>query len=342
MRAPTRPRSLAAAFGALSLVLGMVGGSGQALAQPAPQPHHPESAPARKLEVRVGLSSSAAAWFSESRFRRLLEIELQGTAAVSGAQPGPLADPIGWAWIDLPSKSIVSIEARINSQPPLRRVISIEGMGSDAAARMVAIAGAELVRALSRPSRARKAPPSRSACCEQVDALARAMPAWVWSGGVGSVWLPGPGWLLTGPSASAGLRYRGTDLRLSAAWKGAVTQPGPVSWAELGLGVEHRFALHPRWRWSLGGVAAASLLRLGGERSWGDDVNDRSTWSARAALRLGFETRLSESTWIGLGLEPGAILRHARWQQEGGSDTAQGAWLGLDLALSWERRSPPP
>lgn len=168
------------------------------------------------------------------------------------------------------------------------------------------------------------------------------MPTWVWSGAVGSVWLPTPGWLLTGPTASAGLRYHGNELRLAAAWKGGVPDSGPVSWTELGLGVDHRFSLHPRWRWSLGGVAAASLLRLAGERALSDDVNHRTTWSARAALRLAVETRLSESTWIGLGFEPGAILRDVRWQQAGGSDTAHGAFLGLDLSLSWERRPTPP
>lgn len=304
-RAPTRLRGLAALV--LASCLAAISHEASAQPPPAPAPAAPESAPARVLSVRVGLSSAASTWFSEARLRRLLEIELLGTALVSGPLPGPLSDPIGWAWIDMPSQSSVSIEVRINSQTPLRRVISIDGMGSDASARMVAIAGAELVRSLSRPARARKPAPSRPPCCEQAEALARAMPTWVWSGAVGSVWLPTPGWLLTGPTASAGLRYHGNELRLAAAWKGGVPDSGPVSWTELGLGVDHRFSLHPRWRWSLGGVAAASLLRLAGERALSDDVNHRTTWSARAALRLAVETRLSESTWIGLGFEPGAI-----------------------------------
>lgn len=288
--------------------------------------------------MRVGLSPAASRWMSEIRLRRLLEIELQGTALIADDTPGPLTDPLGWSWIDMPSRATVLIESRVNSHPPRRRSISVEGLGSDVAARMVAIAVAEQVRALSQPARVRKVQPSRSPCCDQAEALARSTPAWAGAGSFGAAVLPGPGWTLVGPSASLGLRIRATDLRVAAGWKGGLPDSASVSWSEIGLAFDHRFVLRTDWRWSLGAAAHAALLRFGGERAVNGDPSDRETGSARVAVRAGLETRISDGVWLSLAMEPGLILRQVSWQTSTGQQSVGGAWLGLDLGLAWERR----
>jgi hypothetical protein len=47
--------------------------------------------------------------------------------------------------------------------------------------------------------------------------------------------------------------------------------------------------------------------------------------------------------WLGLTLEPGAVLRPAPYEDASGAPgEVKGAWIGLGLALSVEGREPAP
>ncbi|MBI5537545.1 MAG: hypothetical protein HY898_32785 [Deltaproteobacteria bacterium] len=309
----------------------------------APRPalaQTPRSAagPSKSIELRASFSAAASSYFQEPRLRRLLSIELQNLATVSSNPSGPLGDQVAWAWIDLPTESTVSIEARVAGTPALRRTISIEGLGPDAAARHVAIAAAEMIRSLAHPSRVRKPAAGKSPCCEQLETLAHSMPALVWNGGASAAAITGEPMILGGASIGLGLRYHHTGARVTARWLGGRPAFGTLSWLEAGLGVDHRFRLHPSWRLWLGASAAAASLQLGGAQSVDGEVGRHSTWSARAGGSLGVETRLGDSTWLGLAVEPGAILRPVAYDDPSGSGKVGGAWIGFDLSLQYDRR----
>jgi hypothetical protein len=52
---------------------------------------------------------------------------------------------------------------------------------------------------------------------------------------------------------------------------------------------------------------------------------------------LGVETKVGGPLWLGVVLEPGAILRSAPYENRAAADRAvEGAWIGLGVALSAE------
>ena len=292
----------------------------------------------RNIELRASFSPAAATFFSEPRLRRLLAIELQGTASLSPTPAGPLGDQVAWAWVDLPERSTANIETRFASGSVSRRTISIEGLGSDAAARHVAIAVAEMLRSLAHPSRSRKPPAGKSPCCEQLDASLRSMPALAWHGGASSAMVTSEPMLLAGASLGLGLQYQHAGVRLIARWVGGRPHFGTVSWMEAGLAADYRFSFHPSWRLRFGALATAAAVQLGGVRSVEGEPGSHAAWSARAGGTLGVETRVAEATWLSLSVEPAAILRPVAFETGDDSGKVAGAWLGLDLSLQYDRR----
>jgi hypothetical protein len=314
---------------------------GLGVLSPAPssaQIARPATTASKSIELRASFSATASGFFQEPRLRRLLAIELQSVATVSSTSSGPLGDQVAWAWIDLPEESTASIEARVAGSAVLRRTISIEGLGPDAAARHVAIAVAEMIRSLAHPSRSRKPVAGKSPCCEQLETASRSMPRLIWNGGASAAVITGEPMLLAGASIGLGLRYHHTGARLLARWLGGSPGFGTVSWLEAGLGVDQRFTLHRSWRMWLGAQAAAASLQIGGVQSVDGQSGQHAAWSARAGASVGAETRLGESTWLGLAVEPGAILHPVAFEDPSSSGKLGGGWIGFDLSLQYDRR----
>jgi hypothetical protein len=164
------------------------------------------------------------------------------------------------------------------------------------------------------------------------------MPALVWTSGASAALITGPPMMLAGASLGVGLGYQHTTARVLASWLGGKPDFGTVSWLEAGLGIDYRFMLHPSWRLWLGAQATAASLQLGGVQSVDGTMGRHAGWSARAGGVIGAEARLGESTWLGLAVEPGAILRPVAYENSSSSGTLGGAWVGLDLSIRYDRR----
>lgn len=287
------------------------------------------------------MSPAAAESLSEPQLRSLLEIELDESALLAPGTSGPLGDHVAYIWIDLPNPSSVTIEVRVGERPVARRDISVAGLASDVAARIVAITASEMVRTQMRPVRVRRAPPPRRPTREDIERASRPQDALTFSGGAASAFLPAADGLIAGPSMSIYLRRLGVSERLFASWLTGPTGAGALRWFEAGLGADYRVWLSGSWRVSLGAAASLSLLHLADVRSLGGVAGEQDTWSARATGEVGLEARLHGPLWLGLTLEPGAVLRPVRYESIGGEQgSLEGAWLGASLGLTIEWLSP--
>ncbi len=308
---------------------------------PTPASPPPASPPAstapRRVEVRLSLSRAAAEALAEPRVRRLLEIELDDTGTLAPHAGGPLGDHIAHVWIDLPSPSEVLIEARLAERAVTRRFLMIGGLNPDVAARLVAIAANELVRAQARPIRPRRTPAPPTPTPKALELAARRAPAIVWSTAPSFAFLPSSDGTLWGAGASVGFRSAGLSERATARWLTGPTSAGATRWFEVGLAVDYRVWLGPSVRLAFGADAGLAFLRLGDARATDGILGTRDTWSGRAGGILGVDVRAFGPAWLGLHLSPGAVLRRAPFESTSGLGGAiEGLWLGVDLSLQIE------
>ena len=288
--------------------------------------------------MRVALSQAASENLSEVRLRRLIDIELADAAQVSPRATGPLGDHLAFVWIDRPTPSRLEIQVRLDARPVVRRGIVISGVTADVAARLVAIAASEIIQVEIRRMRApRRPPPPRPPSPEELERAARDRDALDFGAGPEAAWLPAAPALLAGPSLEVGIRRLRVDQLLFARWLGAPLHDGTLRWAEAGVAADYRVWLGPSLRLTLGASAAIASLRLGGASAVDDIADEEDTWSARAGARIGVDGRIGGPVWIGLHLEPGAILRPVPYRDAAGvARSLEGAWLGLGLTLAVE------
>jgi hypothetical protein len=277
---------------------------------------------------------------TEPRIRRLVEIETEDVAVLSPTPSGPLGDHVAYVWVDQPAPAKLVVEVRVGDGTVERRDVAIGGLAGDVAARLVAIAVSQMVRAGMAP---RPAPPPRAAppprpTPEQLARAARTAPALlVMPEGV-VVGLPGASGVLGGAGLALGFRFLGATESIFGRWLTGPSKSSEVRWLELGLSADYRFWLHPSWRLSLGGAAAFSSVDLGAATSVEGQVDQRESWSARAGGLVAVEARVAAPVWLALTLEPGAILRPVHFAVAGGgSGLLQGAWLGLGLGVRFEK-----
>jgi hypothetical protein len=289
--------------------------------------------------VRLSLSSAAAATLSELRVRRLLGIELRDVASLSPGTGGPLGDQVVYVWIDLRSPKRALIEARVGERPVGRREIPIANLSGDVAARLVAISASELVRTQTRPVRPRRPAARRKPSPEELEKVSRSAPAVTWSTDAAVAFVPAEGGVLAGPGAQLAFRNLGAGQRLFSRWLAGPTASGRLRWFEVGLAGDYRLWQSPSLRFVLGASTALASLRLTDVRSAGSTPGALDTWSARAGGDLGAELRIAESLWLGLTVNPSAILRPIPYEDATGQAASfGGVWLGLNLSLSIERR----
>ncbi|MFT3767653.1 MAG: hypothetical protein QM820_19535 [Minicystis sp.] len=322
-------------------------------AQPAPAPPSNGSAPpanaqpapatpgsARTVEIRLSLSTFALRTLSEPRLRRLVEIETEDVAVLAPGASGPLGDHVAYVWVDHPSLSKVVIEVRVADHPVEHREIAVRGLAGDVIARLVAIAISEMVRAgmAPRPAPPPPPPPARRPTADELERAARIAPAVVLAPEAAVVGLPAASGVMGGAGVSLGFRSHGASESIFGRWLAGTTPGSDIRWLELGFAADYRFWLGRSFRLGLGGSAAFASVHLADATSIAADQGQRETWSARAGGLVALEARLAPSMWLGLNLEPGAILRPVRYTASAGTQgTVQGAWLGAGLALRFER-----
>ncbi|WP_437675636.1 hypothetical protein [Sorangium sp. So ce131] len=310
---------------------------------PAAAPSAGRAAAPDTIEVRVALSRGAAEEVSAVRLRRLLEIELPDGAALAAEPVGPLGERVATVWIERPTAARLEVQLRLDGRAVVRRQIAVSGLTSDVAARLVAIAASELIRAEMRRARAPRRPPSpRRPTPDEVELASRDLDALTVSAGPYGALVSGGPRALGGVGLSVGLRRLRFTESLFARLLADPSGDEALRWLEAGFSGDYRFWLAASWRLSLGATAAVSSVRLPASAAYGID-GARDTWSARAGLGLGLETRLGGPLWLGLTLDPGVVLRPAPYQDAHGAARAvEGAWLGVGLSLATERRSAAP
>jgi hypothetical protein len=297
------------------------------------------AAPASRIvEVRVALSSDVLKKLSEPRLRRLLEIELEGSAVLAPGAIGPLGDHVAYIWVDRPSENQIAIDVRVGDRPVSRREIAAARLSGDEAARLVAIAASEMVRDQMEPVRAppRRPPPPRRPTEAEIELASRGLPAVQLLVGADVAFAPKDAAVLAGTSLGLGFRYYGISETLFARWLTGPSNSGALRWLELGLSAEYRLWLSPSWRLAFGGEAAVASAHLGDAQVAYGAPGERDTWSARAGGRIGAELHLGGPVWLSLTATPGAILRPVHYESPAGKGALEGLWLGAGLGLHFE------
>jgi hypothetical protein len=297
------------------------------------------AAPAlRTVEVRIALSSEALKKLSEPRLRRLLEIEIEGSAVLAPGAVGPLGDHVAYLWVDRPSELQIVIEVRVGERAVARRDIAAAGLTGDVAARLVAIAASEMVRDQMEPLRAvpRRPPPPRRPTADEIELASRSLPAVQLFAGADLAFLPQDAAVLAGPSLGLGFRYYGISETLFARWLTGPSHSGALRWLEFGVSAEYRLWLSPSLRLAFGGEAALASAHLGDAQIAGGLPGERDTWSARAGGRIGAELHLGGPLWLTMTATPGAILRPVRYESPSGKGSLEGLWIGAGAGLSFE------
>lgn len=339
------PRS-AASLGAALAAASLLAAPALAADLPAPAAASSAAAPApRVVEVRIALSSDALKQLSEPRLRRLLEIELEGSAVLAPGAVGPLGDHVAYLWVDRPTERQISIEVRVGDRAVGRRDIAASGLTGDVAARLVAIAASEMVRDQMEPPRAvpRRPPPPRRPTAEEIELASRGLPAVQLFAGADVAFAPQGAAVLAGPSLGLGFRYYGISETLFARWLTGPSHSGALRWLEFGLSADYRLWLNPSWRVVLGAEAALASAHLGEAHSLDGSPGERDTWSARAGGRLGAELHLTGPLWLNLTATPGVILRPVRYESPSGKGALEGLWFGAGAGLhfEWGRKAAP-
>lgn len=303
------------------------------------KPSKPSNGRPTFVEVRLSLSESATRVFSARQFRRYLTIELDDAGHVAAHDQGPLADHVGYVWIDLPEPGRVLIEARVGRHSVSTRTLAIrEGLRPDVAARLIAIATSEMIRSQARPVRVRKPKPPKPPTPEEVELATRDNAAFLVSGGGRAAWLPASNAWLGGSGLELSFRMARIRQHLSAAWMTGTSDMGPLRWTEVGLGVDGSVWLSPSWRVDVGAGGYAASQFASHALAIDDTGGERDAWNVRAAARLQLDRSLGACTWIGLGLEPGVLLRSVNVTTDSGTHDLSGWFVGMSLALTYEQR----
>ena len=311
-----------------------------ASSSPASLPSSPSGGASRLVEIRLALSGPAAHALSEPRVRSLIEIEAESFAVLAPGAAGPLGDHVAYVWVDEPTAAKVVVEVRVGDRGVERRDLAVRGLAGDVAARLVAMAVSEMVRAGMAPRPAPAPPPAgpRRPTPDELERGYRRAPALLFTATGSFVGLPAASGLLAGPGLALGFRNFGATETFTARWLTGSTRGSALRWLELGLGADYTFWLGRSWRLGLGGGAAFSSVHLADAEAVEGREKERDTWSARANGLVSLEAKLVPSIWLALSAEPGAVLRPVRFTDVGGNAASVvGAWLGAGLALHFER-----
>lgn len=311
----------------------------QAAAPPAEATAPP--APPKLVEVRLALSPDAAKQLAEPRLRRLLEIELGDAAVLAPAPTGPLGDHVAYVWVDLMGPSTAAIEVRVGARAVDRREIADAELTGDIAARVIAIATAEMVREQMKPVRPpKKAPAPKPPSPEEIEAASQKSDAVTVDARATSALVPSAGATLFGPSFDLGFRRSGIGAHLVAGFYTGPSSFGSARWFEVGAGASYRLWVTPSLRFAGEISATAAAVRVAGARVGGEIESRFDTWSARAGGSVALEWRPTEPVWLTLGVGPSAVLRPFDAIAGGARTPFEGVFVGAAIGVLFEQRAP--
>ena len=292
----------------------------------------PQQAP-EHTRVRVALSEEAIKRLKARRLRRLLAIELDDIATIDPRPIGPLGRDLIRVWIELPTERRALIEVRGGGRSLARRTLVIAEFEGDVAARVVAIAVAQMVRVQWRAElRARAAPKTDG----HSDATERPPEsAFTLAGGMVGLWLPGSApEALLGPELSLSHHGQLTGQALYGRWLAGAGGGRHARWFELGAAIDLTLAITPSWRARLGARAGGVVLALPEADAVTAAVASPTDWTVRGGGQLGIKAAPQPSTWIALAVEPGATLRSLDVVDRTGTQTELGGFaLGVSLSV---------
>lgn len=219
-----------------------------------------------------------------------------------------------------------------------RRVSSADRAGH-LFARRVALAAAELARALRQQRLAKRRVEARRVARERAERrlrLTRTLegPIAVRTG----VFLArGDSLSVFGSNLALGFTLiEATRLELGSRISGAELEDAGARWTalELELGPAHRFRLSSGLDLDLSAMLGASALHVAGARGVDAIAAQDETWTARAALSLRLEPRLNRWIRASFGLEGGQYLRAVPIEtREGATSRIRSPYAGLALGL---------
>jgi len=283
--------------------------------------------------VRVALSEAANKRLKARRLRRLLAIELDDIATIDSHPLGPLSRDLIRVWIELPTERLALIEVRGGGRSLARRTLVIAEFEGDVAARVVAIAVAQMVRVQWRAElRGRSAPKTAGGD----GGVARAPEsAFTLGGSLTGLWLPGSApTALLGPELSLSHHGEITGQTLYGRWLMGADGERHGRWFELGAAIDLTLTITPAWRARLGARAGGVVLALPEAAPINSSVASPTDWTVRGGAQLGIEASPEPGTWIGLSLEPGATLRSLDVVDRTGHHTELGGFaLGVSLSV---------
>jgi len=297
----------------------------------APRPAHAE--PAR---VVIEIDAAGERLLDGRAVRRLVALELSDVdvpAELDGSQPAlfyrVLGDGRGFVDLELWERGILHGN---------RRVSSVNRAGH-LFARRVALAAAELARALRQQRIAKGRLEARRLARERAERRDRSTrtlegPLALRS----SVFAArGGGLTMYGSSLALGVTLAGaTRLDLAIRIGGAELGDAGARWSalELELGPAHRFRLSGSLDLDLGATLGASAVHVSGARGVDAIAGQDDTWTARAALALRLEPRLSRWARASFGLEGGHFLRAVPIATfSGATERLRSPYAGLSLGV---------
>lgn len=299
---------------------------------------HGQRAHALSEPVVVEIDDGAEALLDARAARRLLALELSDIA-VPASGPGKHQRSTLFFRIVQNGENL-RVELWERGELHGARVVSGSRVAGQLGARRVALAAAELARRLQKKrqiqaDRELHEARSRALAAERearltVDGPLALRPSFEGASlGRFSSLLFGP--RLVGQWSFA----RRARLDGGAAWlSGMAPNEAKLEWFELSVAPMVRIPLSEAWDFDAGAEAAAAVARFASVRGVDSIVGQTETWSARAALVLQLEPRLSRRVRLSLGATGGLLLREMPFEPAtGGRSRERGAWLALDLGL---------
>jgi len=291
----------------------------------------------------VEIGDSAESLLDARATRRLVQLELSEIEVPPASGNKRARAPLFFRVVQ--SGRDVRVELWERGEYHGARVVSGSNAAGQLGARRVALAAAELARRLQKKrrmqaERERLAELARAEDAERALRRASDGPFALRS----SLELASIGQFdatLAGPRLLGQWRFaERTRIEGGFAWlAGRAPASASAEWLELSLAPMQRVALAETVDLDLGLTVAAAWLRLGKVRGVDAILDQNETWSARAAVVVRLEPRLSRKLRLSLGADAGLLLREVPFQSQ--SDSAErlrGAWLGLGLGLVFTPR----
>lgn len=293
--------------------------------------------PARAAtEVVIEIDTLAERFLDARATRRLVALELgdvQVPASPGGPEPALFFRMLGYG------QGVIRVELWERGELHDARLVSTSQGSEHLVARRVGLAAAELARGLRQRRLASLRRQARERAEAEADALKRAL-----STREGPLALraaigvqQGKELTLLASSLALELSLRGPlRLDLGARWAGGEDSgvPAPISFLEMTLGPARRFRIGSHVDLDVAPHAALGVVNVAGASAVDAVPGVRQTWSARAAMAVRLQPRLSRSARASVGVEASLLLHDILAQfPDGRGERYRGFFFGVDLGV---------